>query len=48
MQNCCFIDFKFNQMQPKLKSDRVNLVAPASPAYRARPNVLTPAVCLPV
>lgn len=31
-----------------LNLDRVNIVAPASHAYRARPNVLTPAVCMPL
>ena len=32
-----------NLTRCSLKSDRVNLVAPASPAYRVRP-ILTPAV----
>ena len=36
-----------NLTRCSLKLDRVNLVAPVSPVYRARPIILTPAVFLP-
>ena len=39
---------KVNSTYRSVKSDRVNLVAPASPVHRAGQTVLTPAVCLPV
>ena len=39
---------KVNSTYRSVKSDRVNLVAPAWPVHRAGQTLLTPAVCLPV
>ena len=44
----CRCNIKVNSTYRSIKSDHVNLVAPASHVHRARPTLLTPAVCLPV